>query len=107
MKTFIDRDFIIRLQKGDTEAYEIVYKQYASLLYGFIVKQVNDRNKANDILLEVFMEIKKRIKEYDPSFMRFFTWMYQLTKVIVEQHSYTVISNTFTTRQSESFTSLT
>lgn len=77
------------LQQGDKKAFELVYKEYSSLLYGFIIKQVPDQNKANDILLNVFMESKKRIQEYDPSCMRFFTWLYQLTKTMVEQYTYT------------------
>jgi hypothetical protein len=56
---------------------------YSAAIYGLILKNVSDTDKASDILVEVFLEFEKqsRISEKcsEGIFIRLFRILYQLT----------------------------
>jgi len=68
------------LQGHNNQAFTYLYDHYSSALYGIIHQVVNDRDTANDVLQEVFVNIWKKIGTYDTSKGRLFTWMLNVAR---------------------------
>jgi RNA polymerase sigma-70 factor (ECF subfamily) len=68
------------LRNRDNKAYAYLYDNYASALYSIILQIVNDAELANDVLQEVFVNIWRRIEQYDITRGRLFTWMMNIAR---------------------------
>ena len=68
------------LRNRDNKAYSYLYDNYASALYSIVLQIVNDAELANDVLQEVFVNIWRRIEQYDAGKGRLFTWMLNIAR---------------------------
>jgi len=78
--TYSEQELIDSLQKRDTQSFNYLYDNYASALYGIINQIVPDKETANDVLQDVFVNIWKKIESYDPRKGRLFTWMLNVAR---------------------------
>jgi RNA polymerase sigma-70 factor (ECF subfamily) len=62
-----EREWMYRLQNGDTKALRLLYDKYKSLLYGLIVSILKNREEAEDCLQEVFTQIWEKADQFDAS----------------------------------------
>jgi RNA polymerase sigma factor (sigma-70 family) len=68
------------LRNRDNKAFAYLYDNYASALYSIILQVVSDAELANDVLQEVFVNIWRRIEQYDATKGRLFTWMMNIAR---------------------------
>ena len=68
------------MRNRDNKAYAYLYDNYASALYSIIQQIVSDGELANDVLQEVFVNIWRRIEQYDATKGRLFTWMMNIAR---------------------------
>lgn len=68
------------MQNRDNKAFAYLYDNYAAALYSIILQIVNDAELANDVLQEVFVNIWRRIEQYDAGKGRLFTWMMNIAR---------------------------
>ena len=61
-----DQQVVARLSSGDKSALSELYARYASLLLGVGIKMLRNREEAEDILHDVFMEAWRKADSYDP-----------------------------------------
>ncbi len=75
-----EKHIIDRLRKKDQKAFELLYDKYSPGLYGVIVRIVNRKELADEVLQEVFLKLWKNIDKYDDSKSKLFTWLYQIAR---------------------------
>jgi RNA polymerase sigma-70 factor (family 1) len=68
MKEFLsDFELIERLQKGDVEAFDLIYEKYSGKLYLFCMKYLRSHEESEELIQSVFLKIwenhKNLIKE--------------------------------------------
>lgn len=68
------------LQQHDEKAFGYLYDHYSGALYSIVNQIVPDKETANDVLQEVFINIWRKINSYDPSKGRLFTWMLNVAR---------------------------
>ena len=68
------------LQQQDQTAFSYLYDNYAAALLGIINSIVSEKESANDVLQEVFLNIWKKISLYDSTKGRLFTWMLNIAR---------------------------
>ena len=68
------------LQQQDEKAFSYLYDNYSAAIYGIINSIVADRESANDVLQNVFVNIWRKIASYDASKGRLFTWMLNVAR---------------------------
>ncbi len=66
--------------RGDERALASLYDQYARILFGLILRILNDREEAEDVLQEVFLQVWRRAADYDERRGRPFTWLVTLAR---------------------------
>ena len=58
MKEFpADIELVLKLQKGDVEAFDLVYGKYARRLYGFTLKYLKSTEETEELVQSVFLKV--------------------------------------------------
>ena len=74
-----DRKVIDRVLKGDTQAFNILVRQWERSIYNFILRMIGDRDEAMDLCQDCFMKAYRELgtlKDRD----RFSSWLYQIAR---------------------------
>lgn len=79
-KSMPEAELVASLKSNSQQAFEYLYDQYSSGLYGIIYKILKDDAAAEDTMQEVFLKIWKKISDYDPSKGRLYTWMLNIAR---------------------------
>lgn len=66
-------------KKGDTAAFESLFTEYKFFVYRDALLMTGVREKADDVLQDVFITIWKSIDKYNPKKARFITWLHRIT----------------------------
>ena len=78
--TYSEQELVALLQQRDSQAFSYLYDNYSGALFGIVNAIVIDREAANDVLQNVFVNIWKKIESYDASKGRLFTWMLNIAR---------------------------
>ena len=78
--TYSEQELVALLQQRNEKAFEYLYDNYSGALFGIIHGIISDRETANDLMQNVFINIWKKINLYDPSKGRLFTWMLNIAR---------------------------
>jgi RNA polymerase sigma-70 factor (ECF subfamily) len=57
-----------------------LYDRYRSILFGLLVRILNSREEAEDVLQEVFLQVWRRATDFDERRGRPFTWLVTLAR---------------------------
>lgn len=52
-----DMELVLKLQKGDVEAFDLVYAKYAGRLYGFAFKYLKSKAETEELVQSVFLKV--------------------------------------------------
>jgi RNA polymerase sigma-70 factor (ECF subfamily) len=75
-----DADLLSAVARGDRQAYAALHRRYAPVLLGLIVRILDSRPEAEDVLQEVFLQIWRRAGDFDAGRGRPFTWLVTLAR---------------------------
>ncbi|MGQ0737842.1 MAG: RNA polymerase sigma factor [Bacteroidota bacterium] len=78
--TYSEQQLVAMLQQRDGQAFSYLYDNYSGALFGIVNAIVTDREAANDVLQNVFVNIWKKIESYDAAKGRLFTWMLNIAR---------------------------
>jgi len=65
-------------KSGNSEYFGILYDRYLPLLYGVCLKYLNDTDKAQDAVMQLFEQLTLKIANYEISVFR--TWIHSVVK---------------------------
>lgn len=68
------------LQQRNDKAFSYLYDNYSGALFGIVNGIIPDKEVANDVLQNVFVNIWRKIESYDASKGRLFTWMLNIAR---------------------------
>ncbi len=72
-----DRKVIERVLKGDTEAFNLLVRQWEKPIYNFILRLIGDRDEAMDLCQDSFLKAYRELGALkDPD--RFSAWLYRI-----------------------------
>jgi len=57
-----------------------LYDRYRAILFGLLMRILNNREEAEDVLQEVFLQVWRKAKDFDEQRGRPFTWLVTLTR---------------------------
>jgi len=78
--TYNEQELVLSLKAKDQQSFSYLYDNYSGALYSIVLQVVPDKEMANDVLQEVFVNIWRKIESYDPSRGRLFTWMLNVAR---------------------------
>ena len=77
---YSEQELVILLQQQNEKAFSYLYDNYSAALFGIINSIISEKESADDVLQEVFVNIWKKIDSYDPAKGRLFTWMLNIAR---------------------------
>ncbi len=78
--TYSEQELVALLQERNEKAFGYLYDNYSGAIFGIINSIVTDKDIANDVLQNVFINIWRKIDSYDASKGRLFTWMLNIAR---------------------------
>lgn len=75
-----DQQLINRLQAQDSTAIGNLYDAYGSALFGVVLRIVQQRELAEQVLQDTFVKAWRNGASYDPSKGRLFTWLLNIAR---------------------------
>jgi RNA polymerase sigma factor (sigma-70 family) len=78
--TYSEQELVAALREHDETAFSYLYDNYSGALFGIVNSIVTDRETANDVLQNIFINIWRKIDSYDASKGRLFTWMLNIAR---------------------------
>lgn len=61
-----DLDLLARIAAGSADALSAFYDRHAPQVLGLLCRMMNDRNDAEDVLQETFLQVWRDARRYDP-----------------------------------------
>jgi RNA polymerase sigma-70 factor (ECF subfamily) len=74
-----DEELISELQKGDLEAFTLLYARYQKRLYNFLLRLLGDRDRAEELFQETMLRVYLHRRSYLPH-ATFRTWLYTIAR---------------------------
>lgn len=75
--TIPDKDILLDLVNGDTEAFSILVDRYKNRLLNFVYRFVRDYDVAEDIVQETFLRVFRKRRDYK-AIANFSTWIFTI-----------------------------
>lgn len=72
---------------GDSEYFGQLYNRYIPLVYGLCLKYLQDEDRAQDAVMEIFENLLSKITGYDIKVFK--TWLYS----VVKNHCFYILKN--------------
>ena len=74
------RDLISRISRGDEDAMRSFYARTVNLVYGMAYRVIPDAHEAEEVALEVFMQVWRNAAHYNSELSEPLTWLLMITK---------------------------
>jgi RNA polymerase sigma-70 factor, ECF subfamily len=75
-----DGDLIRAVARGDESALAACYDRYRVILFSLALRILHDRQEAEDVLQDVFMQVWRKAGDFDESRGRAFTWLVTIAR---------------------------
>src|SRR5215213_7867535 len=77
LKGMDDADVVASFLDGEERAFQELVERYQTRLLNFIYRTIGDREKAEDLVQEVFIRVYRHLHRFDPQ-KKFSTWIYTI-----------------------------
>ncbi len=75
-----DLELLKAIAEKDETALAQIYDRYRVILFGLLMRILNNREEAEDVLQEVFLQVWRRAADFDENRGRPFTWLVTLAR---------------------------
>jgi RNA polymerase sigma-70 factor (ECF subfamily) len=73
-----DVELLKAIAAKDEAALALLYDRYRVILFGLLMRILNNREEAEDVLQEVFLQVWRKARDFDEKRGRPFTWLVTL-----------------------------
>ena len=73
----IDQQLVIRVQKGDKHAFDLLVRKYQHKVAKLVSRYVHDRSEVDDVTQEAFIKAYRALKGFRGD-SAFYTWLYRI-----------------------------
>lgn len=77
---FDDEQVIQQVKNGDTEAYGMLYEQYAEVIFRYVYSHLDNRLDAEDLTEEIFLRAWRALPKYDERGLPFTAFLFRIAR---------------------------
>jgi RNA polymerase sigma-70 factor (ECF subfamily) len=77
LRTVDDTELVTAFLRGEERAFDVLVERYQARLLNFVYRTVGDRERAEDLVQEVFVRVYRHLGRFDRS-KKFSTWIYTI-----------------------------
>ncbi len=98
-----DTELLKAVGTGDKDALDSIFDQYAPIIYGLALRVTESRDKAIEVVQEIFLRLWQTASSFDPSQKDAFYWIMDMAKnVAIENESHSEQFDFFAFQKSNS-----
>lgn len=71
---------------NDSKKFDEYFRKYYPIIFGTIMKQIRNREQAEDLTMNVFTKCYEKFDEFDERIATFGSWTYRMVKTEVYQY---------------------
>ncbi len=86
MKDPSDEELLRKFNDGDADAFATLVRRYERPLYNFILRSVRRRERADELLQDVFLKVVQRSRDFKGN-SKLSTWLYTIARNLCIDHS--------------------
>jgi RNA polymerase sigma-70 factor (ECF subfamily) len=75
-----EADLIHRISNHDEAALALLYDRYRTILFGLLMRILNNRAEAEDVLQDVFVQVWQQAQSFNVERGKAFTWLVTITR---------------------------
>jgi RNA polymerase sigma-70 factor (ECF subfamily) len=75
-----DVEMISRISNRDGSAFDLFYDRYAQIIFSLCVRILNDKQEAEDVMQEIFVQVWKQAGKFDSSRASVKTWLFTIAR---------------------------
>ena len=80
-----EADIVVRVLKGDRQAYALLIDEYKNPIYNLAFRMTQNSQDAEDLAQETFLRSFRELFRFDVN-RRFYTWLYTISLNIIRNH---------------------
>ena len=80
-----EAEIVIRVLKGDRQAYALLVEEYKKPIYNLAYRMTSNSQDAEDIAQETFLRSFRELSSFDTN-RRFYTWLYTISLNLIRNH---------------------
>lgn len=84
--TLQDAELVARAQRGDVDAFGVLYQRYYEVIYRYILSRLGDPEPAEDLTAAVFLRAFESLGKYRERGWPFTAFLYRVAKNLVIDH---------------------
>lgn len=73
---------MVLYQKGETAAFDTIYRRYSGKVYGFIKNRTSKSALTDDIFQGIFVKLHRSKDQFDPS-LTFKAWLFTICRTVI------------------------
>src|SRR3979490_3581221 len=77
LRAMEDAEIVASFLEGEERAFQELVERYQTRLLNFIYRTIGDREKAEDLVQEVFIRVFRHLHRFDQT-KKFSTWIYTI-----------------------------
>src|SRR3979411_422908 len=77
LRAMDDAEIVTSFLEGEERAFQELVERYQTRLLNFVYRTIGDREKAEDLVQEVFIRVYRHLHRFDRS-KKFSTWVYTI-----------------------------
>lgn len=85
LHTFTDKVLVDRVQAGDIDAYEILFKRYSGKIYRFVYFRIREQETVDDLVSETFLKLWQQLAD-EKKIKNLQAYLYRIARNIVIDH---------------------
>ena len=78
--TFDDEQVIQQVKNGETEAFGVLYEQYAEVIFRYVYSHLDNRLDAEDLTEEIFLRAWRALPKYDERGLPFTAFLFRIAR---------------------------
>lgn len=75
-----DEQLLLAIAARDEDSLAFLYDRYRVILFSVVLRILNNREEAEDVLQEIFLQVWQKAKDFDETRGRGFTWLVTLSR---------------------------
>lgn len=79
-RSYDDEQLIQQIKNGDTEAFGVLYEQYAEMIFRYIYAHLENRLDAEDLTEEIFLRAWRALPKYDERGLPFSAFLFRIAR---------------------------
>jgi RNA polymerase sigma-70 factor (ECF subfamily) len=80
-----DQQLVVRVQKGDSRAFDLLVLKYQHKLFSLIGRYVHDADEVQDVAQEAFIKAYRALPKFRGD-SQFYTWLYRIAVNTAKNH---------------------